>query len=55
MDSAEPDNWYRGIHEGGHAVTIWALGGTVKRIEAGATHHDGLNVRGGPSSPRREW
>jgi hypothetical protein len=44
---AEPDNWYRGIHEGGYAAAaIWALGvSTVTRIEAPRTHFDELNAR----------
>lgn len=28
----ERENWLRGIHEGGHAVATWAVGGQVERI-----------------------
>lgn len=28
----ERDNWLRGIHEGGHAVATWAVGGRVEQV-----------------------
>lgn len=39
---SEPTNWYRGVHEGGHAVAVWALGGTVTSIVVRRTFAEGI-------------
>ena len=38
----EPNNWWRGVHEAGHAIAAWSLGGAVSHIEARRTHCNSL-------------
>ena len=44
LRESEPENWYRGVHEAGHAVVIWALRGVVTLIEVRQTHFEGLDA-----------